>query len=71
VENLFIPATERSPEIDFRFDANHLALRGEAYPEDAAAFFGPLLKALAAHCEGSGGPRNSSWTISTPAAPRP
>jgi hypothetical protein len=55
VENLFIPATERSPEINFRFDANHLALRGEAYPEDAAAFFGPLLKALAAHCEGCGG----------------
>jgi hypothetical protein len=55
VENLFIPATERSPEIDFRFDANHLALRGEAYPEDAAAFFGPLLKALAAHCESACG----------------
>jgi hypothetical protein len=51
MENLHIPARERTPEVDFRFRENHLALRGEAYPEDAAAFFGPLLKDLAAYCE--------------------
>ena len=51
MENLFIPAQERSPEVDFKFQENRLALRGEAYPEDAAAFFGPLLKALAAYCK--------------------
>ena len=51
MENLYIPARERSPEVDFRYQENHLALRGEAFPEDAAAFFGPILKELAAHCE--------------------
>ncbi|MBP1627951.1 MAG: hypothetical protein H6Q00_2426 [Holophagaceae bacterium] len=51
MENKFIAAGERSPEVDFRYDQNHLALRGEAYPEDAAAFFGPLLKDLSAYCE--------------------
>jgi len=51
VENMFIPAMERSPEVDFRFLENRLSLRGEAYPEDPAAFFGPLLKRLSSHCE--------------------
>jgi hypothetical protein len=51
MENTFIPAMERSPEVDFRFQENRLSLRGEAYPEDAAAFFGPLLKQLTAYCE--------------------
>jgi hypothetical protein len=51
MENTYIPARERTPEVDFRFCDNHLALRGEAYPEDAAAFFGPLLKDLAAYCD--------------------
>ena len=51
MENMFIPAMERSPEVDFRFLENRLSLRGEAYPEDPAAFFGPLLKQLTAYCE--------------------
>jgi hypothetical protein len=51
VENILIPAMERSPGVDFNFSENHLAMRGEAYPEDAAAFFGPLIKAVASHCE--------------------
>ena len=51
MKNLFIAAGERSPEVDFRFEEHHLALRGEAFPEDAAAFFGPLLKQLAVYCE--------------------
>ena len=51
MENVFIPAMERSPEVDFRFLENRLSLKGEAYPEDAAAFFGPLLKLLNAYCE--------------------
>ncbi len=44
-----IAATARSPEVDFDFESGHLSLRGESYPEDAAAFFGPLLQALRAH----------------------
>ncbi len=50
MENLFIPAMERSPEVDFRFQEHRLSLRGEAYPEDAAAFFGPLLLQLKRYC---------------------
>ncbi len=43
---LYIPATPSSPEVDFRFDAHALALRGESFPENAAAFYGPLIAAL-------------------------
>lgn len=38
--------TERSPFVDFNFPSGRLALRGESYPEDAAAFFGPLMEGL-------------------------
>jgi hypothetical protein len=46
MENLFIAATATSPEIDFRFDQNTLALRGESYPENAAAFYAPVMEQL-------------------------
>jgi hypothetical protein len=55
VEDTFISATNRSPEVDFRFTENRLSLKGEAYPEDAASFFGPLLRALARYCEATPG----------------
>ncbi|HEY2346892.1 MAG TPA: DUF1987 domain-containing protein [Xanthomonadaceae bacterium] len=45
-ENLHIAATADSPEVDFRFDAHQLSLRGESYPENAAAFYGDVLKRL-------------------------
>jgi hypothetical protein len=50
VQDTFIPAKERTPEVDFRFGEHHLSMKGEAYPEDAAAFFGPLLRSLAEYC---------------------
>jgi hypothetical protein len=43
---LKIAATDRTPEVDFDFDSNHLRLKGESYPEDAAAFYGPVFAAL-------------------------
>lgn len=46
MENLFIAATVTSPEIDFRFDQNVLSLRGESYPENAAAFYAPVIEQL-------------------------
>jgi hypothetical protein len=46
MENLFIAATATSPEIDFRFDEQVLALRGESYPENAAAFYAPIIERL-------------------------
>ena len=46
MENLFIAATATSPEIDFRFDESVLSLRGESYPENAAAFYAPVIERL-------------------------
>jgi len=42
------PQTERSPLIDFDFANRRLRIEGESYPEDAASFFGPVFKSLAA-----------------------
>lgn len=49
MENLFIAATPTSPEVDFCFDRHQLSLRGESYPENAAAFYGPIMSALQAY----------------------
>jgi hypothetical protein len=32
--------------VDFKFDQNQLSLRGESYPENAAAFYGDILRQL-------------------------
>ncbi len=46
MENLYIAPTPSSPEVDFQFDRHTLSLRGESYPENAAAFYGEVLKQL-------------------------
>lgn len=46
MEFLKIPATGRTPEVDFDFVSGALRLRGEAYPDDVATFFGPIFAAL-------------------------
>jgi hypothetical protein len=46
MDNLKIPATERSPDVDFDFAAGRLSLRGESYPEDASTVFGPIFAVL-------------------------
>ncbi|WP_198670136.1 DUF1987 domain-containing protein [Dyella sp. C9] len=46
MENLYLPATADSPEVDFRFDAHELTLKGESYPENAAAFYGSIMRQL-------------------------
>jgi hypothetical protein len=48
MDNLTIAATERSPAVDFDFAAGHLSLKGESYPEDASAVFGPIFASLEA-----------------------
>ena len=53
MENLFIAATATSPEIDFRFDQQWLSLRGESYPENAAAFYAPIIEQLNAWLDAS------------------
>lgn len=46
MDSIHIPATDRSPLVDFDVPAGCLSMRGESYPEDAAAFFGPLQQAV-------------------------
>lgn len=49
MDNLYIPPTPSSPEVDFKFGENTLSLRGESYPENAAAFYGDILRQLEAY----------------------
>jgi len=46
---LKVPATERSPEIDFDFAVNRFIIRGESYPENVVDFYGPIIERLEAH----------------------
>jgi hypothetical protein len=46
MDNLYIEATATSPEIDFRFDQRLLSMKGESYPENAAAFYTPVVEQL-------------------------
>ncbi len=48
---LFLAATPSSPEIDFRFEQHTLSIKGESYPENAAAFYGPLNAAVRNYVE--------------------
>ena len=43
---LHIPASPSSPEVEFRFAEQRLSLRGESFPENAAAFYNPVIAAL-------------------------
>jgi ABC-type amino acid transport substrate-binding protein len=52
MDNLHIAATSTSPEIDFQFDRNVLTFRGESYPENAAAFYAPVIEQLRAYLAG-------------------
>jgi hypothetical protein len=55
MEPLTMAATQRSPEVEFDFDSGHFLMRGEIFPEDAAAFFGPILERMEAYVRGLGG----------------
>jgi hypothetical protein len=46
MDNFYISRTATSPEVDFRFDEHTLSLKGESYPENAAAFYSPVLAQL-------------------------
>lgn len=49
MQNLSIPATSRTPAIDFDFGNNRLKLSGESYPEDVTEFYKPVFSALDAY----------------------
>ncbi len=44
MQDIFLRATPVTPEVDFRCDGRIFALRGESYPENAAAFYAPLIE---------------------------
>lgn len=46
MDNLYIAPTPSSPEVDFQFATHTLSLRGESYPENAAAFYGDIIARL-------------------------
>lgn len=46
MNNLYIAASPSTPEVDFQFDARRLSLKGEAYPENAALFWGQIIAAV-------------------------
>ncbi len=46
MQDLHIPAERDKPEVDFKFSKNHLRLSGESFPENAMAFYGPVVAAL-------------------------
>jgi hypothetical protein len=51
MDNLYIEATATSPEVDFRFDQHLLSIKGESYPENAAAFYAPIVQQLRAYLD--------------------
>lgn len=46
MQNLVIPATARTPAVNFDFARHHLKLAGESYPEDVTEFYNPVFAAL-------------------------
>jgi SiaC family regulatory phosphoprotein len=55
MSDIKIPGSRQTPEIDFQFSSHRLLMAGEAYPENAVAFFTPLTQATAAYLAASGG----------------
>lgn len=46
MQDLYIAPERDKPEIDFKFSQHHLQLRGESFPENAVAFYSPIVSAL-------------------------
>lgn len=55
MDTFYIEATATSPEVDFRFDQHLLSIKGESYPENAAAFYAPIVQHLRSFLEGREG----------------
>lgn len=55
MEPLTMAATDRSPDVEFDFDSGHFVMRGEIFPEDASAFFGPILEKMEAYVDATRG----------------
>lgn len=51
MDDLILAGTASCPDIEFRFSEHRLVLKGESYPENAAAFYGPLIERLKVYLE--------------------
>ena len=47
----YFARTSLTPEVNFNFATHHLSLKGEAYPENAASFFNPLLEKVSSYLD--------------------
>ncbi|MGM0593950.1 MAG: DUF1987 domain-containing protein, partial [Pseudomonadota bacterium] len=52
MDKFTLEQTKSSPYVSFDPQSNHLEIRGECYPENAAAFFGPIFSWLEAYLAG-------------------
>jgi len=55
INNIHMKQTDMSPEVNFEFSENRFSLSGESYPENATAFYTPLISAIEEHLNGIGG----------------
>jgi hypothetical protein len=46
MDNLILKGTKTTPEVEMRFDRHSITMKGEAYPENAVAYFGKLIDEL-------------------------
>lgn len=46
MDDIFLPATSSTPEVSLKFSEQRLSIRGESYPENAAAYYGQFMPAL-------------------------
>jgi hypothetical protein len=49
MDDLHIPGTRQTPAVDFRYSEHRFRMQGEVYPENANAFFDPLIAAIVAY----------------------
>ncbi len=49
MENIFIAATDSTPEVSFDIASNILNIKGESYPENVSTFYGSVFEKLKAY----------------------
>jgi len=52
IDNFHIAGTACTPEVDFCFDIHRLSLKGESYPENAAAFYSQIISKTSEYLAG-------------------
>lgn len=51
MNDLIIPATPFTPEIQFRYSSGQLLMMGESYPENTSEFYQPVFKSLSEYLD--------------------